>query len=77
MLKKENAEDRSIFHIMTDVAGWVALNCSSNPGNYKQVPSFNSRLTRDLVFGRKQENGQASLAGIDNDINMSDLAELG
>jgi hypothetical protein len=72
MLKKENAEDRSIFQIMTDVAGWVALNCSSNPGNHKQVPTFNSRLTRDLVFGRKQENGQ--VAGI---LNNLDLVERG
>jgi hypothetical protein len=74
MLKKENAEDRSIFQIMTDVAGWVALNCSSNPGNRKQVPTFNSRLTRDLVFGRKGENGQASVVGI---LNNLDLVERG
>jgi hypothetical protein len=81
MLKKENAKNRSLFHIMTDVASRVAsvhVHIDPKTGKTsKQIPSFNSRLTKDLIFGHKQENGQASVAGNVNGLNGSGVAESG
>lgn len=62
---------------MTEVAGNVAFTYISDSGRHKQIPSFTSRLTKNLIFGHKHENGntgQVSVEGIVDETNELNLS---
>ncbi|XP_059489241.1 uncharacterized protein LOC132204636 [Neocloeon triangulifer] len=52
-LMEDDSHERSIFHLMTEVVGTVAIEYKSSEKKHKQIPSFTSRLTKDLIFGVK------------------------
>ncbi|CAB3367780.1 Hypothetical predicted protein [Cloeon dipterum] len=52
-LMEEDSNTKSIFSIMTEVIAHVAFKCESNAENLKQIPTFTSRLTKDLIFVKK------------------------
>ncbi|XP_065351519.1 caspase-1-like isoform X2 [Cloeon dipterum] len=52
-LMEEDSNTKSIFSIMTEVIAHVAFKCESDTENLKQIPTFTSRLTKDLIFVKK------------------------
>jgi hypothetical protein len=77
ILEKENAPDTSIFQIMTTVATMVSARINTTKKKKRmQIPQFNSRLTKDLKFGRKLENAHASVPGVSGIVNESNNSRL-
>ncbi|XP_059488890.1 caspase-1-like [Neocloeon triangulifer] len=55
-LMEDDSHARSIFQLMTEVVGKVAIDYETKGDHYKQIPTFTSRLTKDLVFGKKAKS---------------------